>query len=60
MKVEEKSIVEVDGNSVFTCKWIMGQMTALMNLLDSNRRRSYICYALTAVSLLLSLLALVT
>ena len=55
-----KSIVKVDDTDVFSAKWTMEQLAAIMSLIDSNRRRTYICYALTAVSLLLSLLALVT
>lgn len=47
-----KSIVTVDGTDVFSVKWTMEQMTALMNLIDSNRRRTYICYALNKKSFL--------
>ena len=47
-----KSIVTVDGTDVFSAKWTMEQMTALMNLIDSNRRRTYICYALNKKSFL--------
>ncbi|OUP06249.1 hypothetical protein B5F35_15735 [Anaeromassilibacillus sp. An200] len=60
MEKEPKIIVKVDDTDVFSAKWTMEQMTVLMSLIDSNRRRTYICYALTAVSLLLSLLALAT
>ena len=47
-----KSIVTVDGTDVFSAKWTMEQMTALMNLIDSNRRRTYIYYALNKKSFL--------
>ncbi len=57
--MDRKSIVKVDGEGVFTCQWVMEQMQALMALNDYNRHRLYLCYVFTAVSLLLSLAALV-
>lgn len=55
--MDRKTIVEVDGEGVFTCRWVMEQMQSLMKLHSYNRRRLYFCYAVTAVSLLLSLAA---
>jgi len=38
----------------------MEQMQALMNMHENNKRRVYLCYVLTAISVLVSLAAIVT
>lgn len=57
--LKEPVAVEVNGVGVFTCKWTMEQIQALMRLHENNKHRAYLCYGLTAVSVLLSLAALV-
>ena len=52
-------VVEVDGKQVFTAQWVMGQMQALMNTNAYNRQRTAICGVFTAISVLLSLAAIV-
>lgn len=49
--------VEVDGEQVFTAAWVKKQMQALMDLHRNNRTRINTCFALTAASTLLSLVA---
>lgn len=56
----DRSIVEVDGEGVFTAQWTMQQMQALMDMYKWQRTRTHICVALTAVSVLVSLVAIVT
>ena len=51
--------IKVGDTWVFTGEWTMEQMQALMQLHENNKHRAYLCYGLTAVSLLLSLAALV-
>lgn len=51
--------IKVGDAWVFTGEWTMEQMQALQRLHTNNVRRIYLCYGLTAVSLLLSLAALV-
>ena len=58
--VRDRAIIEVDGARVFTAQWTMEQMQALMNMHENNKRRVYLCYVLTAISVLVSLAAIVT
>lgn len=51
--------IKVGDSWVFTGEWTMEQMQALQRLHENNVNRIYLCYGLTAVSLLLSLAALV-
>lgn len=55
----KKPTVKVGDTWVFTGEWTMEQMQALQHLHNNNVNRVYLCYGLTAVSLLLSLAALV-
>lgn len=55
-----KSIVEVDGEGVFTARWTMEQMQALMDMYHRQKARTYACTVLTAISVLVSLVAIVT
>lgn len=56
----DRSIVEVDGEGVFTAQWTMQQMQALMDMYNWQKARTHICMVLTAVSVLVSLVAIVT
>ena len=56
----KKIIVEVDDTWVFTGEWTMEQMQSLMATVESVSQRLILCYVLTAISLLLSLVALVS
>lgn len=56
----KKIIVEVDDAWVFTGEWTMEQMQALKATIESVSQRLTLCYVLTAISLLLSLVALVS
>lgn len=56
----KKIIVQVDDTWVFTGEWTMEQMQALMVTVESVSQRLTLCYVLTAISLLLSLVALVS
>lgn len=60
MRLDDRSIVEVDGEGVFTAQWTMQQMQALMDMYKWQKARTYICMVLTAVSVLVSLVAIVT
>lgn len=55
----KEPVVEVGDAWVFTGEWTMEQMQALMATVESVSQRLTLCYVLTAVSLLLSLAALV-
>lgn len=55
--VPEPAVVEIDGHGVFTARWTMEQMTALMNTNQRLRSRTAVCMAFTVVSVLLSLVA---
>lgn len=55
----QKETIKVGDAWVFTGEWTMEQMQALKRLHANNLHRIYLCYGLTAVSLLLSLAALV-
>lgn len=57
--MNHKTIVEVDGETVFTTEWIMWQLQALMEINNAMRRSIVRCAIFTAISLLLSLVALV-
>lgn len=50
--------VKVGDTWVFTGEWTMEQMQALMDLHKHNKQRIYLGYVLTAISALLSLVAL--
>lgn len=52
--------VQVGDTWVFSGEWTMEQMQALMATIESVSRRIALCYVLMAVSLLLSLVALVS
>ena len=56
----KKIIVEVDDTWVFTGEWTMEQMQSLMVTVESVSQRLTLCYVLTAISVLLSLVALVS
>ena len=56
----KKIIVKVDDTWVFTGEWTMEQMQSLMATVESVSQRLTLCYVLTAISLLLSLVALVS
>lgn len=56
----KETIVQVGDTWVFTGEWTMEQMQALMATIESVSRRIALCYVLMAVSLLLSLVALVS
>lgn len=58
--MHDRSIVEVDGEGVFTARWTMQQMQALMDMYHRQKLRTHICMVLTAVSVLVSLVAIVT
>lgn len=58
--MHDRSIVEVDGEGVFTAQWTMQQMQALMDMYNWQKTRTHICMVLTAVSVLVSLVAIVT
>lgn len=51
--------VQVGDTWVFSGEWTMKQMQALMDVNESLRQRLGFCYVLTAISVLLSLVALV-
>ena len=55
-----KAIVEVNGEGVFTARWTMEQMQALMDMYHRQKARTHICMVLTAISVLVSLVAIVT
>lgn len=56
----DRSIVEVDGEGVFTARWTMQQMQALMDMYHRQKLRTHICMVLTVISVLVSLVAIVT
>lgn len=56
---QKEPAVKVGDTWVFTGEWTMEQMQALMTTIESVSQRLTFCYVLTAVSLLLSLAALV-
>ena len=56
----KETIVQAGDTWVFTGEWTMEQMQALMATIESVSRRIALCYVLMAVSLLLSLVALVS
>lgn len=56
---KEEPAVKVGDTWVFTGEWTMKQIQSLQRLHDNNVDRIYLCYGLTAVSVLLSLAALV-
>lgn len=51
--------VKVGDTWVFTGQWTLEQMQSFRRLHENNVNRIYLCYGLTAVSVLLSLAALV-
>lgn len=55
----QKETIKVGDSWAFTGEWTMEQIQALQRLHANNLHRIYLCYGLTAVSLLLSLAALV-
>lgn len=54
--MEEK---EKSTDRVLSDRWVMEQMQALVELYDRQKSRTRICMAVTALSVLLSLLAIV-
>lgn len=56
----KETVVKIGDTWVFTGKWTMEQMQALMATIESVSQRLALCYVLMAVSLLLSLVALVS
>ena len=54
------AIVKVGDTWVFTGEWTMEQMQALKETIESVSQMLALCYVLTAISLLLSLVALVS
>lgn len=60
MALQKEPAIKVGDSWVFTGEWTMEQIQALKRLHANNVRRIYLCYGITAVSLLLSLAALVT
>lgn len=55
----KKPTIDVNGTEVFTMEWTMEQMQSLINLHHYNRQYIVICAVFTAISLLLSLAAVV-
>ena len=51
--------IKIGDTWVFTGEWMMQQMKAQMDAYASLNQRLVLCYVLTAVSLLLSLVAIV-
>lgn len=60
MALQKEPAIKVGDTWVFTGEWTMEQMQALMATVESVSQRLTLCYVLTAVSLLLSLVALVS
>ena len=60
MVLQKEPAVKVGDAWVFTGEWTMEQMQALTASIDSVSQRLTLCYVLTAISLLLSLVALVS
>ena len=56
----KEPVVKVDDTWVFTGEWTMEQMQALVATIESVNQRLTLCYVLTAISVLLSLVALVS
>lgn len=59
MALQKEPAIKVGDAWVFTGEWTLEQIQALQRLHANNLHRIYLCYGLTAVSLLLSLAALV-
>lgn len=57
--LDNRIVIEVNGHQVLTAKWVMEQFRALSDLHDYNKSRITICYAITGLSALLSLVAIV-
>lgn len=53
-----KNIVEIDGEAFFTAGYMMEQMEAVTNLYRRTRKSVHIWQTVTAVAVLLSLLAI--
>ena len=58
--MSDKALVEIDGEAVLTARWTMEQMQALMDMYHRQKARTHICMVLTAISVLVSLVAIVT
>ena len=56
----KEPVVKVGDTWVFTGEWTLEQMQALIATIESVSQRLVLCYVLTAISLLLSLVALVS
>ena len=56
----KEPVVEIGDTWVFSGEWTLEQMQALMATIESVSQRLVLCYVLTAISLLLSLVALVS
>ena len=54
-----ETVIDVNGQPVFTALWVMKQILALSDLHDYNKSRITICYVVTGLSALLSLVAIV-
>lgn len=55
-----KGLIDVDGEAVFTAKYMMEQMQALLDLYKRIKTKCHVLQWLTVLALLLSLLAIVT
>ena len=60
VELGKEPAVKVGDAWVFTGEWTMEQMQALTATIESVSQRLTLCYVLTAISLLLSLVALVS
>lgn len=58
--MDKEPAVKVGDTWVFTGEWMLKQMQALMDVNKNLSQRLIFCYVLTAVSVLLSLVALVS
>lgn len=52
MDKEKKTIVEVDGEQVFTARWVMEQMAAQRACIDRTNRMAAIAMLVSIVSIL--------
>lgn len=55
-----KLTVDVDGEQVFTCGWVMDQMGALTSSIDRLRAKNRFLAFISVVSLLMSIFAILT
>ena len=57
--IRKEPAIKVGDTWVFTGEWMLEQMRSLMEAHESLSQRLTLCYTLTAISALLSLVALV-